>query len=209
MTASHQPPVRSVSLPADTTRTGQAPIRVIGLDLAAESTGVALVDGATLTIRAPKQAGKRRTLADDLTRMNHIAAQVETILAWGADVAVIEDYAPGIRSAAAHRLAEIGGIVRLACHRAGTRIALVNPTHLKIYATGSAKAEKRDMATAALKRFGLEFPNSDECDAHWLRAMGLDRIGRPLVVMPQTHRAALDKVTWPDLTTHELETSRA
>jgi Holliday junction resolvasome RuvABC endonuclease subunit len=192
----------SVDIPAAASPgEGATTPRVIGLDLAAESTGVALPDGSTLTIRAPKQAGKRRTLADDLARMDHAASQIGLVLGHGVDLAVIEDYAPGIRSAAAHRLAEIGGIARLACHRASVPIALVNAMHLKIYATGTAKAEKRDMSMEAYKRAGVEFPNSDECDAWWLRAMGLDRMGRPVAEMPQMHRAALAKVTWPHLIT--------
>lgn len=175
--------------------------RVIGLDLSAESTGVALPNGRTFTIKGPKPAGKRRTLADDLKRLNHIGAEIEEALAYQpADLAVIEDYAPGIRSAGAHRLAEVGGVVRLACHRNGVRIALVNNTHLKIYATGKGNAEKRDMAVEALKRADMEFPNSDECDAWWLRAMGLDHFGHPLVALPQLHRATLAKVTWPEVT---------
>ncbi|MFB4306924.1 hypothetical protein [Actinomadura sp. GTD37] len=177
--------------------------RVIGLDLAAGRSGVALPDGTTLAICEPKIKGKRTLLAD-LDRMDHITSEIERHLReQPVDLAVIEDYTPGIRSAAAHRLAEISGNVRLACHRAGAAVALVNTMHLKIYATGTAKAEKRDMSMAAYKRTGLEFPTDDECDAWWLRAMGLDRLGHPLVAMPKNRRAALDKVAWPDLTRRE------
>jgi len=182
--------------------TGAAtPPNVLGLDLAAELTGVA-GPGGTMLIRAPKAAGKKRALNDDLQRLDHIASQIEEILFRATpELAVIEDYAPGIRSAAAHRLAEVGGVVRLTCHRAGVPIALVNPMHLKAYATGSSKATKSEMATSALKRAGLEFPTEDECDAFWLRLMGLDALGHPLVDLPKTHRAALAKVAWPEAAT--------
>lgn len=174
---------------------------VLGLDLAAECTGVALPNGRTTVIRAPKPAAKKRTLTDDLARMDHIATEIVKILADApADLIVIEDYAPGIRSAAAHRLAEIGGVVRLACHRLGAPIALVNVMYLKAYATGSSKAEKRDMALAAYKRAGLEFATDDECDAWFLRAMGLDHLGHPPADLPETHRAALKRVAWPEVT---------
>jgi len=119
------------------------------------------------------------------------------------DLAVIEDYAAGLRSAAAHRLAEISGTVRLACYRASVPIALVNNQHLKIYAFGKATADKGDMRIAALKRAGIEFPNDDEADAWWLRALGLDHLGHPVVDMPQTNRAVLTKVHWPMLTAPE------
>lgn len=174
--------------------------RVMGLDLSAESTGVALADGRTMTVRAPKAAGKRRSLTDDLVRLSNAHEQIGIVLDDQPDMVVIEDYAPGIRSAAAHRLAEIGGVVRLACYERGIPIALVNNQHLKIYAVGRAnKVEKGDMRLAALKRTGAEQANDDECDAWWLRAMGLDHLGEPVAVMPADWRArSLDKVTWPE-----------
>lgn len=175
---------------------------VLGLDLAAESTGVALPDGSTLTIRPPRARGKKRTLLDDLDRIDHVGTAVAHLLATHHPaLVVIEDYAPGIRSAAAHRLAEIGGVVRWACHSPmRIPVALVNVMHLKLYAAGSTKAEKRDMAIAAYKRAGAEFPNSDECDAWWLRAMGLRWLDHPIDgQMPKAHLAALYKTEWPQI----------
>ncbi|WP_062434906.1 crossover junction endodeoxyribonuclease RuvC [Herbidospora daliensis] len=170
---------------------------VIGLDLAAEQSGVAHPDGTGL-ITAPKKAGKTRTLGDDLNRLSNAEQAVTHLLEhYRPQLVVIEDYAPGIRSAAAHRLAEISGVVRLACYRAGAPLALVNVKHLKQYATGKGGATKSEMATAALKRAGLEFPTEDECDAWWLQAMGLARLGSPVVEVPALHREALDKVFWP------------
>jgi Holliday junction resolvasome RuvABC endonuclease subunit len=172
--------------------------RVMGLDLATECSGVALPDGTTTVIRAPKAAGKRRTLADDLARMSHFNDTLKDLLsAHRPDLVVIEDYAAGIRSAAAHRLAEIGGIARCLCHQAGAHLALVNVTHLKMYAAGSSKAEKRDMALAAYKRAGLEFDTDDECDAWWLYTMGRDRSGYQVVDLPKAQREILGRVTWP------------
>lgn len=176
-------------------------MKVIGLDLAAESTGVALPDGSALTVKAPKARGKKRTLLDDLDRLDYVGSNINRILAENVpDLVVIEDYAPGIKSAAAHRLAEIGGAVRWTCHTLRRPIALVNVMHLKIYATGSTRVEKGDMRMAAYKRAGVEFANDDECDAWWLRAMGLDHLGHPVVDVPKTHRDALAKVAWPEVT---------
>lgn len=180
-------------------------MRVIGLDLSCDSTGVALPDGATATIKAPKPAGKKRTLTDDLARLHHIDMQIRgALLAHAPHLAVIEDYTPGIRSAAAHRLAEVGGVVRLACHDLEVPVALVNTMWLKKYATGSTKAEKRDMALAAFKRFGVEHANDDECDAWWLRQMGLDAFGRVGIAMPKDQRGELAKIAWPTVGGHQL-----
>ncbi|MGR6915384.1 crossover junction endodeoxyribonuclease RuvC [[Actinomadura] parvosata] len=171
---------------------------VIGLDLAAEQSGLALPDGTTEVIVAPKVKGKR-TLADDLARMDHIHAHVHDVLfRLKPNMLVLEDYASSLRSAAAHRLAEISGNIRLACWRTGATLALVNVKHLKIYATGSGNATKSQMATAALKRAGIEFATEDECDAAWLRWLGLDLLGVPQFPLPASHRRNLKDVKIAD-----------
>jgi hypothetical protein len=53
------------------------------------------------------------------------------------------------------------------------------------------------MVMAAYKRFGLEFPDDNQCDAFWLRAMGLDAYHEPLAVLPAVQRDAMTKVDWP------------
>lgn len=172
---------------------------VLGLDLSCRSTGVSRVDGRAQTIEPPGPAGKgKRTLVDDLARLSYIGGRVEQIIdADAPDLIVAEDYAPGIRSAAAHRLAEVGGVVRLSCYRARVPLALVNPVHLKMFATGSSKAAKGDMRIAALKRAAVEFVNDDECDAWWLRAMGLAHAGHPVVELPVAQAEILARVVWP------------
>lgn len=176
-------------------------MRVIAFDLSCESTGVALPDGRTATILAPKAAGKKRTLADDLARLAHIEDRVDFHLVYGhgVQIAVMEDYAPGIRSASAHRLAEVGGVARLACWKHKIPIALVGTMQLKQYATGKGRAEKGELKLEAYKRAGVEFPNDDECDAWWLRALALDAYGEPVMAMPAKNREVLSKVTWPQM----------
>lgn len=171
--------------------------RVMGLDLSAESSGVCLPDGTTLAIKAPKvPRSRKRTLLDDLQRLDNAEARIAELLeAHRPTLAVIEDYAFGAGGSGAHRGAEISGTIRLACHRSGASIALVNLTHLKIYATGNGKAEKRHMALEAFKRTGLEFATDDECDAAWLRWLGLDLLWHPEFHLPEKNRAVLNQIT--------------
>ncbi len=76
----------------------------------------------------------------------------------------------------------------------------MNLTHVKQYATGDGGATKSQMATAALSRAGLTFPTEDECDAWWMRAMGWDWLGHPVVDLPKAQRAVLAKVKgWPEV----------
>jgi Holliday junction resolvasome RuvABC endonuclease subunit len=168
---------------------------VAGLDLAAEKSGLALPDGTTRLITAPKAAGKRRTLADNMRRMDHVERQAGALLLEsGAEAVGIEDYAFQKRSSGTHRLAEIGGTVRLACWRAGIAIAIINVKHLKMYATGDADASKRQMGDAALEYAGVTFPSEDECDAAWARWLVLDLLGYPAFPLPGEHRHVLAQI---------------
>ncbi|MGR6921209.1 crossover junction endodeoxyribonuclease RuvC [[Actinomadura] parvosata] len=173
--------------------------RVAGLDQAAEKTGLALPDSTTRLITAPKvrvKRGEKRTLADNMRRMDHVDAEcVRHILASGTEAIGIEDYAFTMTSSATHRLAEIGGTVRLACWRAGIALAVINVKHLKLYATGDGDASKQQMADAALQYAGARFPSEDECDAAWARWLVLDLLGHPEVHVPAEHRHVLAHVT--------------
>ncbi|MEV4079194.1 hypothetical protein AB0J43_02725 [Nonomuraea fuscirosea] len=175
------------------------PPRVSGLDQAANASGLALPDGSTRLITAPPvrvKKGERRTLADNMRRHDHVDAEcVRLILASGTTFIGIEDYAFTKRSSATHRLAEIGGSVRLACWRAGLGIAVINVKHLKMYATGDADASKQQMIDAALEYAGATFPSEDECDAAWTRWLLLDHLGHPEVHVPAEHRHVLAHIT--------------
>lgn len=170
----------------------------MGLDLAAQLSGLALPDGTTTSVTAPPPRGKTRSLVDDLARLDHVTSAVEGFLDdFRPHLVVMEGYAPGIRSSAAHRLAEIAGAVRLACHRAHAPLAIVAPNQVKAYATGRASARKSDMVLALYKRAALELGTEDEVDAWWLRAMGADHLGHPVATLPAAHRAVLDRISWP------------
>ena len=45
----------------------------------------------------------------------------------------------------------------------------------------------------------VEIVGNDTADALALAAMGADHLGQPIAAMPATHRAALDKVDWPEV----------
>ncbi|WP_187414106.1 crossover junction endodeoxyribonuclease RuvC [Nonomuraea sp. PA05] len=173
--------------------------RVSGLDQAAEKTGLALPDGTTSLVTAPKvraRKGARRTLTDNMRRIDHVEAEtVRRIIEAGTQAIGIEDYAFQKRSSATHRLAEIGGTVRLACWRARIAVAVINLKHLKLYATGDGDASKQQMADAARTYAGATFPTEDECDAAWARWLLLDHLGHPEVHVPAEHRHVLAHVT--------------
>src|SRR5690606_1478975 len=79
--------------------------------------------------------------------------------------------------------------------------AIVSPTSLKKYVTGRGNASKDEVLAAAIRRWpDAAINGNDEADAYALRAMGLDHLGHPVADVPKTHRDALAKVAWPEVT---------
>lgn len=163
--------------------------RVLGLDLSLTGTGVATPDGSTFTINLPSGDADRRLLVIADTIIQH---------ADGVDLAVLEDLPANAKSAGLTGMVQ--GAVRISLIRLGVPYARVTPASVKKYATGSGVANKVGMGVAAFKRFAREFPDDNQCDAFWLRAMGLDALGSPVVDLPAAQRAAMKAVTWPEVT---------
>ena len=160
---------------------------IIGLDLSLTNTGIAYTDGDVRTM-------KTRALDGDLRLLDIVEAIGEAIQL-GATFAVIEDLPSNARSAGITGM--VHGAVRLSLIEASVGYVLVPPATLKAFATGKGNADKTAMAIAALKRGGREFADDNQCDAWWLRAAGLDRLGTPPFPLPEAQRARLDKVSWP------------
>lgn len=161
-------------------------LRVVGLDLSLSATGIATAAGDTLTVK---------TRADHRdTRLRQIRDQVAVHCA-GAQLVVIEDLPK--HAMAAGITGMVHGAARVALMDLGVPYVLVVAATLKKYSTGKGNAGKTAMAIAGLKRFGLEFADDNQCDAWWLRIMGLDALGEPLVELPAVQRASLAKVAWP------------
>lgn len=163
-------------------------MRIVGLDLSLNSTGVALPSGATLR-HQPRCTGVERLAW-------HRDAIAAALAANVVDLAVLEGYAYGRHNGAA-ALGELGGVVRLALADAGVPVVVVPPAALKLYATGKGNASKDEVFAAAIRRLDYEGSSNDECDALWLRAMGMDACGEPVTEVPGRHREALAKVAWP------------
>lgn len=118
----------------------------------------------------------------------------------GAGLVVVEGYAFGTQGRA-HAIGELGGIMRLAWRRSGVPFAEVPPNALKKYATGKGNAAKEAVLAAAIRRLEYEGDDHNEADALWLLAMATDFYGwwpseKPV---PESHRAALKAVTWPEM----------
>lgn len=165
-------------------------LKVIGLDLSLNGTGIAFFDGHTKVIKLDEKQGDSRLIV--------IHDAVTAALQPGIDLAVIE--APLSRGFSIHIQGMVHGVVRMALIKAEVPYVQISPPTLKAFATGNGKADKSAMILAAYKRSGREFTDDNECDAWWLRAAGLDRYGSPEVQLPVVQRNKLAVVkNWPAL----------
>lgn len=168
-------------------------MKVIGLDLSLTSTGVAIADEATnhsaYTIK-PKETGHER-----------LARIVRAVMteACDAELVVIEGPAFGAKGSAYHQLAGLWWIVTQALWDESVPYAVLSPFELKKYATGTTKSDKDAMMLATARQFASFSGDNNAADALWLACAGAEHLGYPLVQLPETHRAALAKVQWPNL----------
>lgn len=167
---------------------------VVGIDLSLTSTGLALADGTTHTIRT----GPGDHLADQHNRLRHIVDEIERLTGAGyylaPSLAVVEGPSYGSSGAGTWDRAGLWWLLIDHLLTRAVPVAVVPPAVLKRYATGRGKATKADMRVALLTRTGIDERDDNRVDAWWLRAAGLDILGHPIVALPAAQSAALDKI---------------
>lgn len=159
----------------------------VGVDLSLTATGLAVASGETMVLRS-KLTGVERLIEISDRVLGEIMP---------GELAVIEGYSMGSKGSAVHALAELGGVVRYLLTLHGLTYLIVPPAKLKRFATGKGNADKATVLKAAWQRLGFEGTDHNEADALWLRAIGLELLGTPVVPMPKTHRSALDGMETP------------
>jgi len=174
------------------------PLRLCALDLSLQSTGTAAThtpDGhpglTTSTIR-PRTDGHQR-LQDIVTGVAHLTRFMPQLV-------LIErlplQYKHGNTTA---RLAELHALVKQWLWTMGLPYLLINPGHLKIYATGRGDAPKDAVLRAMQHRYPVYVEDDNQADALAMLTLALHAYGQPVADVPDTHHRAVGKVTWPDL----------
>lgn len=176
--------------------------RVLGIDPSLTGTGIAWADDGTATCTG---VGDQR-LWVIYRSVHRLASGIDELAGYGGpfEFAVVEDLPTHGQGAGKTGMAQ--GVVRLALLHACVPYRLVAPATLKTYATGKGNATKPDLRMALYQRTGIDLRDDNQVDAWWLRALGLDLLGEPVVELPQTHRRALAKVERPD---HPIERTHA
>ena len=166
-----------------------APV-VIGVDLSVRSTGIAHADGDYEVFRPESDPTANHGMDRCVEIRDHVLAVCDVV---DLELVMLE----GLAFAAhdnARQLAMLAGIIRMALYDGGHAFLTVVPGTLKKYATGKGNASKEAVVDAAQKRLRYQGYDNNEADALWLRAIGWELVGVPLVEMPQTHRDALKEL---------------
>lgn len=167
-----------------------AHLKVVGIDLSLLSTGIS--DGRTYADRIePKRTSgieRLRVIRDSIRTYCH-----------GVDLVVVEGLAFHAYDAGSER-AGLHWLIRERLDAWGYPVAIASPQAVKKYATGRGNAGKDEVLSAVIRRWThLEVPGNDEADACVLASMGLDWLGKAVVVVPESHRESLVKIQWPFL----------
>lgn len=165
----------------------------MGLDLSLTSTGVSIL-------------GKTQTIAVKTTEEPRLQQIRDTVLslviANDVRICVIEDYAFSARHSQAHKIGELGGVVRLALFENETPFIEVSPTARAKFATGRGNAAKTEVVSAISARTGIVWSGKgadDMADAWVLEEMAWARLGKPHYEWPKPNMDALSSVNWESL----------
>jgi len=167
-------------------------MRILALDLSLTATGYAGPNGSGV-LSPSAEVGK------GVERLAWIRDQVLS-LAEGADLVAVEGYSFASRGRALISLGELGGAVRLALHEFGVPVVEIPPACRAKYAAGKGNASKDAVLVEAVRRLDYDGHDHNVADALWLQAMAADHYDLPGdTPAPKVHRAALEKITWPEI----------
>ena len=196
----------TITAPAPAPPTGLPPVPVVlGIDPSLTGTGLASSNGWCDVIGYKRARSKDPGItqlphSERLTAMRALLDQVTTAIGC-PDLAVIELPAPSRSGGGAHERGWLWWEIYRYLARHDIPIGLMSVNHRMLYATGKGQATKNLIVDAVARRWP-DWPTAGDdnaADAVVLMAAGRDWLGAPITDMPKTHRAALDKATWPTL----------
>lgn len=158
----------------------------IGVDFSLSNAGICRLrqDGKfkTFSFKAkdmPKEVRGRNVFVARMARYdNHIDNIVATIARTPNVVGIyLEGYSYASQGRAVITLGEVGGILRNRLESEFGKVHEVPPSSLKQFILGKGSGDKIAMAMGVYKRWHLEFPSNDECDAFGLAQLGACCLG--------------------------------
>lgn len=145
----------------------------VGIDPSATGTGLAAVALVTGELVSHTRI---RTGTTGVTRLVGIRATLEHWLkglfegGYTVTHVAMEGYSFGSRDNQAHKLGEVGGLIKVALYdflpEPACFPSIPVPSQIKKFCTGSGKTAKEQMVKEVYKKWGEDFTNSDEADAY-------------------------------------------
>ena len=178
---------------------------IIGIDPSLTATGIAHPEGVHTIASEPigtTLTARHRRLRQILADLDNVVLGVKPFrFERKPDLVIVE--APSLGQGRQGGTLDRNGLWWLIVDRLHTLdipVADVTPAQLKKFACGKGSGiSKADMRMALYQRIGVDLRDDNQVDAWWLRAIGCHHLGEPIVDLPKTHLAALDKVRWPEL----------
>ncbi|MFI1195492.1 hypothetical protein ACH4T9_19855 [Micromonospora sp. NPDC020750] len=184
-------------------------LRMVALDLSTSAAGIAHTHWHDGTPRLGCRTAKTG-LMDLHKKIHHVLADVAAAVRCRPHLVVVEGSfsRPGASDGPLHMLR---GVVLHWLWTKGIPVANVQPSTLKVWATGSGttrgenKVTKDKVIAAILATYGallhIDPRDGDQADAVALLTLGLAAYGQPLAHMPGPNRRALSTPEWPVLAT--------
>lgn len=167
-------------------------MNIVGLDLSLTGTGICCEVG-TSTIKY-----KWKTGDPEEPRLAFILSEVLDAC-HDADLVGIEGLAFASNTGKSNERAGLHFLVRMGLWQINIPFVLVPPTTVKMWATGSGRADKDEVLLSVVRNFPkIEVQNNNEADAVSIYTLVKEAVGESLVSLPATHRRALDKLVLPE-----------
>lgn len=172
----------------------------VGIDLSITATGLASSDGKSRIIGS--KGITTLPLADRVEALKNLRFDIVSwVTSQEPKLVLIE--APAFSRAGGGAVERHFLYLDVIDHILGRGIPLVEVTtnQRMTYATGKGQASKNAIVDAVARRWPqFETGGNDNlCDAIVLAAMGAERLGQPLAIVPRSHSAALLRIAWPVL----------
>ncbi|WP_406321748.1 hypothetical protein [Streptomyces sp. NBC_00519] len=175
---------------------------VVGVDTSLTATGLASSEGWCRVIgyEDKKNPITKMPHAERLFHMRRVLDAVTDAIG-RPDLAVIETAALSRAGGGAHERGWLWWRVYERLTDAGIPIGFLTPNHRILYATGKGTGQKTAVVDGVARRWPQwqTGGNDNAADAVTLMAAGRDWLLAPIAEVPKTHRAAIDKATWPEV----------
>jgi hypothetical protein len=113
----------------------------------------------------------------------------------------MENYAFSMHSANTTKLAEIGGVVRLAAvqlgYRPGENMLIIPPSSAKKFVCGKGNADKNLVMKAAYKRWNFDSDDNNVCDSYVIGRLAMsvaDVLEERNIEMSKDDKEVVDKI---------------